>query len=82
MTDLMIICTTSSSSVRWLGWCWGSFSQGFFHMRFVVQWIASERARKERDPGAVWFFSIGGRRAALIYALLPPRSRLQSRGRR
>jgi lipid-A-disaccharide synthase-like uncharacterized protein len=38
-------------------------------MRFVVQWIASERARQSVMPVAFWFFSIGGGVLLLIYAL-------------
>jgi lipid-A-disaccharide synthase-like uncharacterized protein len=41
----------------------------FITMRFVVQWIASERARKSVIPVAFWFFSIGGGVLLLIYAL-------------
>src|SRR3954468_2162787 len=47
----------------------GFVAQGFFTMRFVVQWIASERARKSGIPGAFWFFSIGGGVLLLIFAL-------------
>src|SRR3954453_9438180 len=47
----------------------GFVAQGFFTMRFVVQWIASERARKSVMPVAFWFFSIGGGALLLIYAL-------------
>jgi lipid-A-disaccharide synthase-like uncharacterized protein len=47
----------------------GFVAQGFFTMRFVVQWIASERARKSVVPVAFWFFSIGGGVLLLIYAL-------------
>ena len=43
------------------GWVMlGFVAQAFFTMRFVVQWIASERARKSVIPVAFWFFSIGG----------------------
>jgi len=38
-------------------------------MRFVVQWIASERARKSVMPNAFWFFSIGGGVVLLVYAI-------------
>src|SRR5690349_16043973 len=38
-------------------------------MRFLVQWIASERARASVIPVAFWFFSIGGGVLLLIYAL-------------
>jgi lipid-A-disaccharide synthase-like uncharacterized protein len=47
----------------------GFVAQAFFTMRFVVQWIASERARKSVIPVAFWFFSIGGGVLLLIYAL-------------
>src|ERR1700710_3079102 len=47
--------------IKFDGWViLGFVAQGFFTMRFVVQWIASERARKSVIPVAFWFFSIGG----------------------
>jgi len=47
----------------------GFLGQAFFFMRFVVQWIASEKARKSIIPSAFWFFSIGGGIVLLIYAI-------------
>jgi lipid-A-disaccharide synthase-like uncharacterized protein len=47
----------------------GFVAQGFFTARFLVQWIASERARASVIPVAFWFFSIGGGALLLIYAL-------------
>ena len=47
----------------------GFVAQALFTMRFVVQWIASERARKSVMPVAFWFFSIGGGALLLVYAL-------------
>jgi len=47
----------------------GFMAQALFTMRFVVQWIASERARKSVMPVAFWFFSVGGGALLLIYAL-------------
>jgi lipid-A-disaccharide synthase-like uncharacterized protein len=38
-------------------------------MRFLVQWIASERAGRSVVPTAFWFFSLGGGILLLIYAL-------------
>jgi lipid-A-disaccharide synthase-like uncharacterized protein len=38
-------------------------------MRFLVQWIASERAGRSVIPLAFWLFSIGGGLLLLIYAL-------------
>jgi lipid-A-disaccharide synthase-like uncharacterized protein len=42
----------------------GFFAQALFTARFLVQWIASERAGK-----SFWFFSIGGGALLLVYAL-------------
>jgi len=40
-----------------------------FTLRFVVQWIASERAGHSVVPLAFWLFSIGGGLLLLVYAL-------------
>jgi lipid-A-disaccharide synthase-like uncharacterized protein len=48
----------------------GYVGQLLFGMRFVVQWIASERARKSVFPIAFWFFSIGGGVLLFTYALV------------
>jgi lipid-A-disaccharide synthase-like uncharacterized protein len=56
--------------IKFDGWViLGFAAQGLFTMRFVVQWIASERARKSVVPVAFWFFSIGGGTLLLVYAL-------------
>ena len=47
----------------------GLVAQGLFTMRFVVQWIASERAGRSVIPLAFWFFSIAGGLLLLVYAL-------------
>jgi lipid-A-disaccharide synthase-like uncharacterized protein len=47
----------------------GYAGQALFTMRFVVQWIATERARRSVIPVAFWFFSIGGGLLLFIYAL-------------
>ena len=47
----------------------GYAGQLLFTMRFVVQWIATERARKSVIPVAFWFFSIGGGLLLFGYAL-------------
>lgn len=46
----------------------GFFGQGLFMMRFIVQWVASEKANKSVIPDLFWFFSIGGGAVLLIYA--------------
>ena len=47
----------------------GFVAQALFSMRFIVQWIASERAGKSVMPTAFWIFSIGGGVLLLVYAL-------------
>lgn len=47
----------------------GLFGQGLFAMRFVVQWLASEREGRSVMPVAFWFFSIGGGLITFIYGL-------------
>jgi len=47
----------------------GFIAQALFTMRFVVQWIASERAGRSVVPMAFWLFSIGGGVLLLVYAL-------------
>jgi lipid-A-disaccharide synthase-like uncharacterized protein len=47
----------------------GFIAQFFFTMRFVVQWIASERAGRSVVPLAFWLFSICGGLLLLVYAL-------------
>src|SRR3977135_1476696 len=47
----------------------GYVAQIMFTMRFVVQWVASERAGKMVMPIAFWFFSIGGGVLLFGYAL-------------
>ncbi len=48
----------------------GYFGQAMFTMRFVVQWIASERAKNSIIPKAFWLFSLAGGIMLLIYAIL------------
>ncbi len=47
----------------------GFVGQALFTARFIVQWLASEKAEKSVIPLAFWFFSIGGALLLLIYAL-------------
>ncbi len=47
----------------------GFVAQAMFTMRFLVQWIASERAGKSVIPLGFWTFSIGGGLLLLAYAL-------------
>ena len=47
----------------------GFTAQAMFSARFLVQWIASERAGRSVIPLAFWTFSIAGGLLLLAYAL-------------
>jgi lipid-A-disaccharide synthase-like uncharacterized protein len=47
----------------------GFVGQFMFTMRFVVQWIASERAKRSVIPNTFWFFSILGSTILFTYAV-------------
>lgn len=47
----------------------GFLGQLLFTSRFLVQWIASERARRSVVPLAFWWFSLAGGVTLLAYAL-------------
>ena len=48
-----------------IGW----MGQLLFSGRFLVQWIASERAGKSITPRSFWYLSIGGNILLLSYAI-------------
>ena len=56
---------------------WGEFwwvmvglsGQVMFSMRFIIQWLSSERARKSVMPVAFWYFSLAGGIILLSYAI-------------
>jgi lipid-A-disaccharide synthase-like uncharacterized protein len=47
----------------------GFLGQGLFMMRFVIQWVQSERQRKSVVPLAFWYFSILGGITLLVYSV-------------
>src|SRR5260370_16454704 len=47
----------------------GYAGQALFSMRFIIQWVASERVGRSVMPVAFWFFSIGGGALLFVYAL-------------
>ena len=56
----------------WVEFWWvafGLFGQLMFTGRFLVQWIASERARKSVVPVLFWYFSMAGGLILLAYAI-------------
>lgn len=56
----------------WFEFWWvmiGLGGQLLFTARFLVQWIASERAGRSIVPLAFWYLSIGGGLVLLAYAI-------------
>ena len=47
----------------------GFVAQALFSARFIVQWIASERARRSVIPSTFWLFSVLGGSVLLAYAI-------------
>ena len=47
----------------------GFAGQGLFAMRFIIQWLSSEKEAKSVIPIAFWYFSIGGGSVLLLYAI-------------
>ena len=47
----------------------GFVAQTMFMMRFLIQWIASEKAGRSVVPIAFWFFSIAGGALLLVYSI-------------
>ena len=47
----------------------GLGGQLLFTARFLIQWIASERAGRSTVPVAFWWFSMGGGAVLLSYAI-------------
>lgn len=54
------------------GWLvlFGLAAQAMFMARFVVQWLASEKAKRSVVPEAFWYFSLAGGLMIFTYGLL------------
>lgn len=47
----------------------GFVGQALFASRFLVQWLASERAKRSVVPTAFWYLSLAGSGVLLAYAI-------------
>ena len=47
----------------------GFLGQALFSMRFVIQWLSSEREKRSVIPVAFWYFSVAGGATLLAYAI-------------
>lgn len=59
--------TTPSTEIAWL--LLGLVAQLLFATRFIVQWLASERARRSIVPETFWYFSVAGGALLFAYAI-------------
>lgn len=57
----------SNTELIWLAI--GFSAQLMFSARFIIQWIASERARRSIVPETFWYFSFVGGLMLFIYAI-------------
>ncbi len=48
----------------------GLLAQAIFMARMLVQWVASERARRSVVPVAFWWLSLAGAAMLLVYGVL------------
>lgn len=55
------------TSVQWV--IVGLVGQVCFFMRFLIQWVASEKRKESIIPVAFWYFSIGGSVILLSYSI-------------
>lgn len=62
-----VLHVDSMSELWWV--IFGLFAQLMFTGRFLLQWIASERAKDSVVPVAFWYFSLAGGVMLLSYAL-------------
>lgn len=59
--------TTPTTELIWIAV--GLFAQAMFSARFLVQWIATEKARSSIIPEAFWYFSFAGGLLLFAYAV-------------
>ena len=68
MTWLMqLMHVDTQTELAWV--IFGLCAQLMFTARFLLQWIASERAKTSVMPVAFWYFSLAGGVMLLAYAL-------------
>jgi lipid-A-disaccharide synthase-like uncharacterized protein len=61
------LASVSTTELVWL--TVGFVAQLMFSMRFILQWIASERAKKSIVPEVFWYFSLAGGVLLFAYAV-------------
>jgi lipid-A-disaccharide synthase-like uncharacterized protein len=59
--------TTPTSQIAWV--TVGLIAQSMFALRFIIQWLATEKARATIVPEMFWYFSFAGGFILLAYAI-------------
>ena len=59
--------TTPTTELVWISV--GFIAQFLFSMRFIVQWLATEKARASIIPETFWYFSFFGGLLLLAYSI-------------
>ena len=62
-----LLANATRAEVIWL--VVGFAAQMMFAMRFLIQWVYTERARESVVPEAFWYFSLAGGLMWLTYAI-------------
>jgi lipid-A-disaccharide synthase-like uncharacterized protein len=57
----------STNEIIWLAI--GLIGQTLFFMRFLIQWVVSEKNKRSVIPDVFWYFSLGGGLILLTYAI-------------
>ncbi len=70
MAEYLVNLLNHIKGISFNGWViFGFVGQFLFSMRFILQWIHSERVKKSVIPVAFWYFSLSGGITLFIYAL-------------
>lgn len=64
---LGVLDVQSGYELAWIGI--GLAGQAMFMLRFIVQWIVSERAHRSIIPVSFWWFSVAGAAILLVYSI-------------
>ena len=59
--------TLPDDNVLWIGF--GFLGQLFFGLRFLLQWLYSEKLGRSRIPEVFWYLSVAGGATLLTYAI-------------
>jgi len=70
MGDLLYRLIQFVAQWKWDAWAIIGFgAQAMFFMRFLVQWLASEKEKRSVVPVSFWYFSVAGGVILLTYAV-------------